>query len=332
MQVYSDRRGNSEFHANVLPNFSFNPIDSLTVGLSGRLTAAGISWRATSYGQFFIDLTPVATYRLGVLRLQGGFRLNSYSAQDSSSLGLYPIAKIELNLLESMVVPFVGIEGRTHYNQRYQLMVTNPYIDPRARVRETKENWFVYGGIGGALEQLTYKAQVHYRAMQNAMVFFSAPTDGVYYGDTVRQGYFQLMYEPNFKEYGISLQASYHFDNKYRFGGKIDYAGYTLEKLEYNFHVPNFKAALNGGITLAKKFTINVDMNCIGGRTLGFELNGRNAEAGLFFDANLGLEYAFSKRFGIFVEFNNLLNQNYYRWNYYIERPLDFRIGASFGF
>lgn len=332
MQVYSDRRGNSEFHANLLPAFSFNPLDSLTVGLSGQLTAAGISWRATNYSQFFIDLSPVATYRLGIVRLQGGFRLNNYSAGDSSSLGLYPIAKVELNLLENMVVPFVGIEGRTHYNQRFHLMLQNPYIDPRAKVRETKENLFIYGGIGGALEQLTYKAQVHYRSMQNALVYFSAPEDGVYYGDTVRQGYFQLLYEPNYKEYGISLQASYHFDNKYRFGGKIDYSAFSLQRLEYNFHIPNFKAALNGAVTFAKKFTVNVDLNCIGGRTLGFELNGRNAEAGLFFDANLGLEYAFNKRFGIFVEFNNLFNQNYYRWNYYIERPLDFRIGASFGF
>lgn len=334
LQAYSDKSGNSEFHANVTPNFSFNPMDSLTVALNGRLTAASIGrpQGLKGYGQFFIDLTPTVTYKIGLFKLKGGFRLNSFSAGDSSSLGFYPVARVEFNLMESMVVPFIGVDGRTHYNTRFDMMTRNPWIDPSARIRETKEKLNLYGGIGGAYEQFSYKAQVHYRAMQNAPVFFSAPTEGVYFGETVKQGAFMVLYEPDFKEYGLTIQGGYDYEQKYRFGGRIDYSVFSLQKLQYNFQVPSFTAQLYGGLTLAKKFSIGTELNAIGSRTMGFAANGRNIEAGFFLDVNLSLEYAFTKRFSIFAEFNNLLNSRYYRWNGYLERPLDFKFGATFGF
>ena len=49
-------------------------------------------------------------------------------------------------------------------------------------------------------------------------------------------------------------------------------------------------------------------------------------------DVNLSAEYRFSKRLSVFLELNNLLDNRWYRWYNYQERPFDIKGGVTFSF
>ena len=49
-------------------------------------------------------------------------------------------------------------------------------------------------------------------------------------------------------------------------------------------------------------------------------------------DANLGLEYRFSKKLGFFFSFNNIANYQYYRWSNYPTQRSSIMGGLSYSF
>jgi len=50
------------------------------------------------------------------------------------------------------------------------------------------------------------------------------------------------------------------------------------------------------------------------------------------FDANIGLEYRYTKKLGFFLNFNNIANYRYYRYNNYPTQRLGFMGGLSYSF
>ena len=49
-------------------------------------------------------------------------------------------------------------------------------------------------------------------------------------------------------------------------------------------------------------------------------------------DANIGVEYRYNKAFSLFLNFNNIANQKYYRWNNYQMQGFNFMGGLTYSF
>ena len=47
-------------------------------------------------------------------------------------------------------------------------------------------------------------------------------------------------------------------------------------------------------------------------------------------DINLGAEYRYSKMLSFFVNFNNIANMRYYRWEKYPSQRFNFMVGLTF--
>jgi outer membrane receptor protein involved in Fe transport len=50
------------------------------------------------------------------------------------------------------------------------------------------------------------------------------------------------------------------------------------------------------------------------------------------FDANLGVEYRYTKKLGFFLNFNNIASQGYNRWYNYPTQRFGFMAGLSYSF
>ena len=331
-----DETGRAETVFSLKPGGSIAIMDSTHLELSSEVAFGSVALPAYhgegSAGRFFLDLTPQLYYKTSSVQLHAGIRANAYSDSAGTRFNIYPAIRADFIALPPYVTIFAGVEGRTIFNQYYDLMAQNPYLDRRAYARETRERYHAFGGLKGSVEQLTYQVRAHMRSVSGAPVFFAPEVSGEYYGEQAEQGRFILLYEEEFQEMGISIQANYDYDENIRAGAAFDYRGFTLENLEYNFHVPNSEFLLYGSYTWNKKLAVRTEWRYIGARPLSVGPEGEVEKANGFMDINILGDYQLSSRFSIFVEVNNLLSRRYYRWNDYRERPIDLRAGVTVSF
>lgn len=336
LRRYWDETGRAETLFSLNPSGSIAIMDSTHLELNSEITVGSVALPAyaggESDGRFFLDLTPQLYYKKSSVQLHAGIRANIYSDSAGARFNLYPAIRADFIALPPYVTIFAGVEGRTIFNRFYDLAARNPYMDRRAYLRESREKYIAYGGAKGSFEQLTWQIKAHMRAVSDAPAFFAPNESGEYFNEYVQQGRFLVMYEQSFREMGISIQANYDYDENVRAGAAFDYRGFTLENLEYNFHVPNAEFLLYGSYTWNKKLTARTEWRYIGARPLSLGPDGELEEAKGFMDVNVLADYQLSERFSIFGEINNLLSQRYYRWNDYRERPFDIRGGVTVSF
>jgi len=337
LRYYSDRLGRSEFRFSLLPTLQAHIGTQLTLNVPVELSVGTGKYADTTQGtsQYFVQFSPTLQYKNGLLQAHAGVGLGYFGRTDTSRLGVFPLVGISYDVVPRSLTAFAGVSGQLHFNQLYDMAAVNPYTALGINVLPTRETYNIYGGVRGSLfDGLNYQVRLSYRNLSGMQLYYSASqaegTAGQY--GNFRQGYFTVLYE-NVNEFGVTAQLDYDPRAKFRAGLKLDVRSFSLDSLTAAYHIPGFQTSLYAGYNFGTKFSILTRLNVIGPRTLGQVdvATGGDVlrDADIFFDLNLEAEYRISPMFSVFVEFNNLLNQTYYRWNNYLERPLDFRIGGT---
>ena len=92
---------------------------------------------------------------------------------------------------------------------------------------------------------------------------------------------------------------------------------------------------LRGNYNLFEKIYIKADFVLKGGRknpAVIFDTATTESEMEIIADANLHVEYRYSKRLSAFLQFNNLAAQSYQRWYGYPVQGFQVLGGVTFGF
>ena len=105
--------------------------------------------------------------------------------------------------------------------------------------------------------------------------------------------------------------------------------------------MPQVKLTLSANYNLRDKILLKVDLFYIdnqyaktfvtdttsstGRKPVATELKG-------VFDANLGLDYRYTKKLGFFLNFNNIANYRYSRWSNYPTQGFNLMGGLSYSF
>lgn len=338
IRTYGEKTGNSEFHFSVLPSLNYRFNELLGVGAETRLTYSNFTHQLTdeSEGRFFLSLAPYATVNYSPLKLSGeaGLRFGTFSA-DTSITRVFPHVKARFHPLpDSALAIFAQATGGIHYQQRYELVDRNPFLAPLAFVLPSVENIHLALGGEGRLGRVFWRVKGYYRSVDLQPVFFSTPTDSLTpeLPATGTQGRFQILYEEDFNETGAEIELQYDWEEKVRADLLLKFASFGLDQLTEYYHVPAFEARIGGSYFFAEKVLARTGLHFIGERPLGLTPTGETLTGDPFFDLTLGAEYFFSRRFSVWAEGTNLLNMDYIRWNGYIERGLDFKIGGTFSF
>lgn len=336
LRQFSDNFKNSEFYCSVIPGGEVKIADSLKLKGLAEFTFGSVGQTYYNGGKgrgiFFMDLTPHFTYYRSFMRAEVGIRLASASDTAKSNFGIYPDIHLEFFPSKPFFSIYAGVKGRTILNQRADLEQINPYLDRTAFVKPTFEIINTYAGIKGSFEGLNYDVRFLYRKVENQVVFRTVSADSLIEYQPLRQGFFGISYEKKFTEMGINAQVTYDMEQEFMIGAKVDYRKYTLEDLKHYFGTPAFSSKIWGSYIYDKKLTLSLGLNLIGSRPVGYRIDGTLEDQPLFADLNFEARYQISKSFSAFLEANNILNQKYYRWQFYAERRLDFRAGIMINF
>ncbi len=286
----------------------------------------------------FIGLSPWVGKSGDKWDIKLGLIINSsVSALENGQFHFYPKMYAQYNIVDNILIPYVGMDGGVKSNNLIQISRENPFILPDLNVDYSNTKIHVYGGLRGKMSSdLSYNVRASFKSVDNMYFFVNNQSisdslidlqyagnmfDVVYDDAKVTNIYGELSWKMTEK---INLRAKGNF-YRYRLGGSQKEA----------WHMPNYKVGFTAEYNLRSKILITADVIALGKRSvLASKSSGEEYTKILkgVVDANLGVEYRYTKKLGAFLKLNNIAAQRNYMWNNYPTHRFNVMVGVSFAY
>ena len=284
--------------------------NSVIVGLSPYITASGDKWST----------------RIGVgISLEG-------NENDKSHFYFAPNIDFNYNVVENIIVPYAGITGGLKRNSLKTLTDENPFLVPAPKLETTNTKIELYVGLRGSISKnISYNAKTSYSKYDDMYFFVND------YTDSIKEG-FNVVYD-DASLWNIHGELQFQQSEKIKVIAKGDYNQYTPKNELKAWHKPLWQATLSGNYNLQDKIVATVDLFVYGESYAFTPLQGQGTNITVIstsiqtlkpiVDANIGVEYRYSKKLAAFAHLNNLGFKSYERWNNYPTQKFNFLIGVS---
>lgn len=273
----------------------------------------------------YFVFSPAYTYKQDALSLTLG--LNTFTEFGSrSDFHLYPHVILDYTLIEDEMIAFAGITGKLKQNSFRDTYTQNPFIASNQIFLNTNEKMNLFAGIRGNISSKTaYRVQVSYSNLADMPFFVNDTND-------LRK--FVLVYDgKNTTLLNLSGEFSHQFSDKLRLFGKAEINSYTMDKELEAWHVPLYRIQVSGTYNIADKFLLTADVYGISkSNALIYTPDPTVKELKGIIDANLGIDYRYSKIISIFLKMNNLANTRQEQYLNYKNYGLNGLLGATFSF
>lgn len=303
----------TEVNYNNLNNIS-NLGHNLVVGLRPQISTTAKNW------QFKVGL---------------GLFVNQMN--NESKFHFYPEAEFKYNVMENIIIPYVGIKGGILANNLNSYFYENPFINTQTlAIANTNQKYNIYIGIRGSLSKhLTFNTSFSKQKLETTPFYTKDFSN-------VLQNQFTVIYD-TMGVNQISGELAYQKLEKLKLILRGDYYNYSTKNELKAWHKPDMKISLSGIYDLGDKIIVRTDFFFINKQfAQSFETitdaNGvlqtteKAKELKGIFDANLGLEYRYTKKLSAFINFNNIGAVRYQRWEDYPTQRFNFLGGLTYSF
>jgi hypothetical protein len=239
---------------------------------------------------------------------------------------LYPYAHLKYSIIEKVLVFNGVLTGGLQKNNFRTFSSENPFIDGLLFYKNTNNKVDFTGELKTSISMnSTFSLGLNYKDM----------TDMALYVNTLPvQNKFQVIYD-NAQMMNLHGEFSHQRNEKIRIVLKGDYFKYNTDKELKAWNKPSFQLSLSGQYNLQNKISVKADIFFIGDRfAKGFDAlsNAYAITLHPVMDANLGLEYRFTKLLSFFLNMNNLGGMRYYQWNNYPSQRVNVMTGITYSF
>lgn len=243
----------------------------------------------------------------------------------------HPRFNAQYDVYESIIIPYVGIVGGLNKNSLRSLSNENPFIASSINYKNSNTKINVFAGLKGNLSANTsYDAKASFSSV-DSMHFFVID----YSEMNTLNNQFKVIYD-NTNLFSVSGQIKHQFKDKINVIAKGNYYLYKTKNLTRAYHKPDFDLTFTATYNLKNKIIIKGDVFVIGNQFALTQINGPTGYEtqpklikGIV-DANLGAEYRYSKMLSFFINFNNIANTRYYRWEKYPSQRFNLMAGLTF--
>lgn len=250
----------------------------------------------------------------------------------SSSTYFYPDVKAEYRVVDEVFTIYGELSGGPVRNSFRSLASENPFFVNTGNLRNTRERFGALAGLKGVIgSDITYNVSVKYRNVEDEYFF-------TFFRNDLLQNAFHVTYD-NADELFVHADLAYRFTEKVAVTVKGDYFKYDPETEARAWYRPDYIAGLGARYNLESKIILTADMYFVGaryGRIYTTDQTGNivAAEQKLkgYADLNLGVEYRYTKRLGMFLNLNNIAGARYFRYVNYPVYRLNFLAGISYSF
>ncbi|MCF8224834.1 MAG: hypothetical protein K9J30_03030 [Bacteroidales bacterium] len=283
------------------------------------------TWDTLLTNHFIIKLNPFVSKSSSEWDLKVG--LNTYTEVRNGNVipHFYPRAKFSFNIVENILVPYMGVDGHMESNNYMKITRENPYVVPGLVVTPTNYRIIAFAGFKGKItDYLTWDLKASYANIDN-QYFFATDTSN-YLNNQFLVAYDSLTMMNVSAELNISPTGSF------RTFIKGNYYYYQMDNLLGAWYKPVFDVSLLARYNVADKIIADAGLYVIGPRSYPQTALTANPVASLktTVDLNLGVEYRYNTLLSFWARFNNITAQPYYMWHNYPSYRFRFMLGFTY--
>ncbi len=260
-------------------------------------------------------------------------------ADEEARFFIYPNLQFEFALAEEFLHSYFGFTGEMKDNFSRQTLRENPFVVNNYEIRPTEVRKNIYIGFRGLItESLKYNVKASYQDLRDMMLFAGTHV-------SINDYRFDVIYT-NADRFNGLAELSYSYRESFVLGARINYDNYSsLSNAVEAWLIPNWSGSLLAQYHYNKYLSMNTEFTVLSNR--------RALDRGTFlatsyisnilpvvrfldlnevYNWNIGFDYKYNSKVTAFIQFENILGQKYFIYNYYPAQGFRARIGISYFF
>lgn len=296
---------------------SITNILDFNVGLTGSVTSYNAPGVAIDNVIYYV--TPSLTFKTPNVRIVGGFT----PSWDNSTFNLLPNFTVDAKVNEEKFIlqgGWIGYYNKTTYKS---LANFNPWIQQPTVLNNAlvKEQYAGFKGSGG--DNFTYNARVSFLKITNQPLFIN---------DDITGRSFQVVYEPSLNDIRLHGEVGYTAGEQFSLlaGATFNqYSSLSVNEKAYGLLPIEINGALR--YQFLKDLLLKADVFFWDGtryKTKAIQTGKLDPAT----DLNAGVEFSVLPNLNVWLQFNNILNDKYQRWNQYQVLGFNMLAGVVYSF
>jgi hypothetical protein len=241
---------------------------------------------------------------------------------DNSETKLLPHVTAEAKINGEKFILEAGWVGSFKKNSYQTLAATNPWLQQPATLFNTQLNEQFAGFKGSAGNHLTYNARVSFLTMKKLPLFVNDNGDGKT---------FAMLCDSNIQAVKIHGEVGYSIQEKFSFLASANIYQFTKSDFDKPYGLIPFELTGTLKWKLLKDLHLKADVFMWDGAKYRTK-SGGTEKLSAAVDLNAGVEYGIMPKLNLWLQFNNLLNTKYQRWNQYEVLGLNVIGGVVYSF
>lgn len=302
-----------------------------------------------NYGNFQVGLAPTYQIKKDDLTVNLGVTLTYLNDTEAgkSSFFIYPNISASYRLVDEFIIAFGGVKGGLNQNSYHSFSTENAFVSPTLFITPTDQQYNAYAGLRGKLSNTigysvsgSYKSEKSKALFQNNLVPYGFDNNESYhYGNS-----FGVTYD-DVTTLGVAGELSVDINRNFTLGAKGEYFVYNTKNEEEAWNLPEIKGTLFMDYQINEHWFAGANLFFVGERkdltglndidnpSLPSPLNPTQVIAlDSYFDANIHGGYHVNDRISVFVKGNNLIGENYNKWQNTPVQGIQFLAGGTYKF
>ena len=335
--------GENRFKANAIGtiNIQDNDVDVevFTDYVGGSFDKAYADPNQINYGNFQIGLAPTFQLKQDDLTVDLGVKavyLNDTEASKSKFF-IYPNIAASYRLVDEVLIAFGGVTGGLNQNSYYDFAQENPFISPNLFIAPTDQQYKAFAGIKGKLSNImSYSVSGNYTSEKNKALYInndiSTTSEPYTYGNS-----FGLVYD-DVTTFSVAGELNVDINRNFTLGIKGEYFSYDVTNQMEAWNLPDLTASVFLDYQITNQWFAGANLFYVGERKDQFNIpNLISPNTGIvtldsYFDANAHVGYHINDRFSVFAKANNIVGEEYAKWQNTPVQGIQFLAGATYKF
>jgi hypothetical protein len=265
----------------------------------------------------YLYFSPSLVYKKETINISAGLR----PSWDNGAFKLFPNFLAEFKLTD---YPFSIQFGWTGYlrNSGFQYQASmNPWIWAPDSVRNTKIEERFLGLKGSVGDHFNYSAKLAYNIINNQPLFIN---------DTSSGKSFVSLNESDLKMYSIGGELGYTVGERFSVISNLSLNTFKVKDHSKAYGLLPLEWKTNMKVEVLKDLYVNSTLYIFDGPWSRTRVGNKNLPVAT--DLSAGLEFKVYKNIKLWMQFNNVFNKEYQRWNQYSVYGFNFLGGVVFSF
>ena len=269
-----------------------------------------------------------------------------FSVEDDNAnylLRTYPLAGLNMEIVPERLTAYMELSGGLEKQSWRTLSAENPFVMPFPATSFTNIRSEISGGVKGNVgDKVSYHLSLTNSNIDNYPLFGKSGFPDAF--NIIDQDISAFQTSQFTVIYDDIRRLHFHAEVFSRFGKRFsmrlrgDFYDYTLDTQQKAWHKPDMLLTLNMSYNIQDKIILTADLYGRG-ETYGMVISDIPIPPGtirlekvhdFYLDANVGIEYRYTKILSVFLDFYNVQNENYARWLDYSSQGFSFMGGVSY--